>query len=263
MATPRAGPQDLRGPWVGHGALELRESELTRALRFGEMLFYWMSLGVGLLATLLIHELGHFLAARWCGVRVISFSIGVGPQLLAFTDRWGTRWRLAALPLGASVGMRHKPQSGDPFKPRSQADHSDAFSVKSIKQRATIYVAGPVFNLLFAIGLMVVVLAFHGNEVVRNASVDHSDIVLEFMVSGQSDIAVALMVSGLSISIGVFNLLPFLPLDGGRLFFLGIEALRAKPLLDHVQVQLSRVGFIVVFTLSLSLIFGLTFGIGG
>src|ERR1041384_2802296 len=49
------------------------------------------------------HELGHFLIARWCGVRVLVFSIGFGPELLGFNDRYGTRWKLSAIPLGGYV----------------------------------------------------------------------------------------------------------------------------------------------------------------
>src|SRR5204862_2922594 len=49
------------------------------------------------------HELGHFLVARWCGVRVLVFSIGFGPELFGFNDRRGTRWSLSAIPLGGYV----------------------------------------------------------------------------------------------------------------------------------------------------------------
>src|SRR5712691_1467047 len=49
------------------------------------------------------HELGHFLVARWCGVTVKTFSVGFGPELLGFTDRRGTRWRLSVIPLGGYV----------------------------------------------------------------------------------------------------------------------------------------------------------------
>ena len=49
------------------------------------------------------HELGHFLVARWCGVRVQVFSIGFGRELFGFNDRHGTRWKLAAIPLGGYV----------------------------------------------------------------------------------------------------------------------------------------------------------------
>ena len=49
------------------------------------------------------HELGHFLVARWCGVRVLTFSIGFGPELFGFNDRHGTRWKVSAIPLGGYV----------------------------------------------------------------------------------------------------------------------------------------------------------------
>ena len=49
------------------------------------------------------HELGHFLVARWCGVRVLVFSIGFGPELFGFNDRHGTRWKISAIPLGGYV----------------------------------------------------------------------------------------------------------------------------------------------------------------
>src|SRR4030095_13536392 len=49
------------------------------------------------------HELGHFLMARWCGIRVLVFSIGFGPEIVGFNDRHGTRWKLSAIPLGGYV----------------------------------------------------------------------------------------------------------------------------------------------------------------
>ena len=49
------------------------------------------------------HELGHFLVARLCGVRVLVFSVGFGRELLGFNDRYGTRWKIAAIPLGGYV----------------------------------------------------------------------------------------------------------------------------------------------------------------
>ena len=49
------------------------------------------------------HELGHFLVARWCGVRVLVFSVGFGPELFGFNDRHGTRWKISAIPLGGYV----------------------------------------------------------------------------------------------------------------------------------------------------------------
>lgn len=58
---------------------------------------------VVLTIVVFFHELGHFLVGRWCGIKVDAFSIGFGPELFAFHDRQGTRWRVAALPLGGYV----------------------------------------------------------------------------------------------------------------------------------------------------------------
>src|SRR2546423_10889188 len=49
------------------------------------------------------HELGHFLIARWAGVKVLTFSLGFGPELAGFNDRHGTRWKISAIPLGGCV----------------------------------------------------------------------------------------------------------------------------------------------------------------
>ena len=50
-----------------------------------------------------VHELGHFLVARWCGIKVLVFSIGFGPEIVGFDDRHGTRWKISAIPLGGYV----------------------------------------------------------------------------------------------------------------------------------------------------------------
>ena len=56
-----------------------------------------------LTVVVFVHELGHFLVARWCGVKVKAFSIGFGKEIFGFYDRYGTRWRFAWIPLGGYV----------------------------------------------------------------------------------------------------------------------------------------------------------------
>ena len=91
-----------------------------------------------------VHELGHFLAARRVGVRVLAFSIGFGPRLLGFT-RGGTEYKIAAIPLGGFVKMAGEtaedPRSGAP----------DEFFSKSKWQRFQVLIAGPAMNILLAI----------------------------------------------------------------------------------------------------------------
>ena len=50
-----------------------------------------------------VHEMGHYLVGRWCGIGVKAFSVGFGPELIGFTDKHGTRWKLSAIPLGGYV----------------------------------------------------------------------------------------------------------------------------------------------------------------
>src|SRR5881396_4069014 len=97
------------------------------------------------------HELGHFLVARWCGVKVLTFSIGFGPELFGFNDRHGTRWKLSAIPLGGYVkffGDENAASVPDPavLAAMSEEDRRHSFVHQSVGRRAAIVVAGPVAN---------------------------------------------------------------------------------------------------------------------
>ena len=107
--------------------------------------------------TLLIfvHELGHYLVARWCGVKVLRFSIGFGKPLARWhvgPDR--TEWTLAMIPLGGYVRMLDERESQDSPIPANEL--SRAFSRKPLSQRAAIVAAGPLANFLLAILLYAV-----------------------------------------------------------------------------------------------------------
>jgi len=69
----------------------------------GGVLGYLIPFLFVLTLVVFFHELGHFVVARRCGVRVLVFSIGFGPELFGFNDRHGTRWKLSAVPLGGYV----------------------------------------------------------------------------------------------------------------------------------------------------------------
>jgi len=98
-----------------------------------------------------VHELGHFMMARWHGVRVLTFSLGFGPKLLSMR-RGDTEYCIAAIPLGGYVKMAGE----NPEDPRSGSD--DEFLSKSKWQRFQILIMGPVMNLLLAVVLLWVVL---------------------------------------------------------------------------------------------------------
>lgn len=98
-----------------------------------------------------VHELGHYLVARWCGVAVETFSIGFGREIYGWNDSRGTRWRFSILPFGGYVKFAgdHGPAS-TPDR-AAPADDPDNFHNKPLWQRAAVVVAGPAANFLFAI----------------------------------------------------------------------------------------------------------------
>ena len=103
-----------------------------------------------------VHELGHFLVARWCGIRVLVFSIGFGPELLGFNDSHGTRWKLAVVPLGGYVkflGDENAASVPDQasIAQMSEAERQESFPAKSVEARAAVVAAGPIANFLMAI----------------------------------------------------------------------------------------------------------------
>jgi regulator of sigma E protease len=98
-----------------------------------------------------VHELGHYLIARWNGVRVQVFSIGFGPELFGINDRAGTRWKISALPLGGYVKMHGDADPSGSTIDLSARTDPDSFPAKSVRQRMAIVVAGPLANFVFAI----------------------------------------------------------------------------------------------------------------
>src|SRR2546428_1611822 len=113
-----------------------RMTEILPVLFYGALL-----LGV----LVLVHELGHFLVAKWLGVRVISFSIGMGPRVIGFR-RGGTDYRISLLPLGGFVRM-----AGDTPEAEDRSGAPDEFLSKPWWARALITAAGPIANLVFAL----------------------------------------------------------------------------------------------------------------
>jgi regulator of sigma E protease len=103
-----------------------------------------------------IHELGHFLVARWAGVRVLVFSIGFGPELFGFNDRRGTRWKVSAIPLGGYVkflGDENAASVPDQaaLASMSAEERRHSFMDQPVGPRAAIVAAGPLANFLLAI----------------------------------------------------------------------------------------------------------------
>jgi regulator of sigma E protease len=106
-----------------------------------------------LTVVVFVHELGHYLVARWNGVRVEVFSVGFGRELFGWTDRHGTRWRLSLLPLGGYVKMFGDADAASrpDATPLTPEEQKVSFQHKRVGQRAAIVAAGPIANFIFAI----------------------------------------------------------------------------------------------------------------
>ena len=105
---------------------------------------WWLLVTLGLLVT--FHEFGHFVVARRCGVKVLRFSVGFGKALWSRTDRHGTEFVVAAIPLGGYVKMLDE-REGEV----APAELAHAYNRKTPWQRIAISAAGPAFNLIFTL----------------------------------------------------------------------------------------------------------------
>src|SRR3984893_3118170 len=117
------------------------------------------------------HELGHFLVARWCGVKVVTFSIGFGPELFGFNDRHDTRWKVCAIPLGGYVkffGDENAASVPDHAADAamSEAERRVSFVHQGVVPRAAIVVAGPVANFILSVVIFAGIFMSFGRQVI-------------------------------------------------------------------------------------------------
>jgi regulator of sigma E protease len=114
------------------------------------------------------HELGHFLVARWAGVKVLTFSLGFGPELAGFNDRHGTRWKISAIPLGGYVKFfgdeseASTPASFETLANMTEEERAGSFHHKRVGPRAAIVAAGPIANFILAIVIFTCLFTFFG-----------------------------------------------------------------------------------------------------
>ncbi|MEJ6594351.1 RIP metalloprotease RseP [Parasphingorhabdus sp.] len=119
------------------------------------ILIYLFSFLVVIGVLVFVHEMGHYLVGRWCGVKAEAFAIGFGKEIAGWTDKRGTRWKICMLPLGGYVQFAG---DMDPSGTKSKdwlslpaAERNQTFQSKSLWQRTAIVFAGPAINFLFAI----------------------------------------------------------------------------------------------------------------
>lgn len=212
-----------------------------------------------------IHECGHFFVAKLCKVRVNEFAIGFGPTIWNKQGKV-TKYALRLIPLGGFVSMEGEEE-------RSTKEGS--FSEASVLKRIAIVLAGGLVNIIFAIivfwclsasyvGIQnafynvvyyikamfdSIVQIFTGRVTVDQmmGPVGISSVVSQ--TNGFADFIYILSV--ISLSLGVTNLLPFPPLDGGKVVLLIIEGIRRKPFSQKFEMALQSAGFLVLITLSI------------
>lgn len=117
-----------------------------------------------------VHEMGHYLVGRWCGIGVKAFSIGFGPELAGFYDRNGTRWKLSAIPLGGYVKftgdmMVTSEPNSEEMEKLSDEELKVAFHNQPVWKRTATVFAGPLFNFILTAVVFAFMFAIYGKFV--------------------------------------------------------------------------------------------------
>ena len=215
---------------------------------------------------IIIHEGGHFLVAKLCKVKVNEFAIGFGPILLQKQGK-ETKYVLRLIPLGGFVNME------------GEEEHSDkegSFSKASISKRIAIVLAGGMVNILFGILTYFIIIASYTNianavEALKLFGISMLDSlkmlfngtafkeeqlmgivgISEIVVETKGIINYIYLIAVISVSLGVTNLLPIPPLDGGKIVLLIIEAIRKKPLKENLEIKIQMAGFVLMIILTI------------
>jgi len=115
------------------------------------------------------HELGHFLVARLCGIKVVTFSVGFGPEVAGFYDRYGTRWKISAIPLGGYVkffgddNVASRPDR-DAHVGMTEDEKKISFFYQPVGSRSAVVAAGPIANLILAIAIFAGIFMIVGKQ---------------------------------------------------------------------------------------------------
>ena len=214
----------------------------------------------------LIHEGGHFLVAKLFKIKVNEFAIGFGPTI--FTKEKGeTKYALRLIPLGGFVSMEGEEE-------RSEKEGS--FSMASIPKRIAIVAAGGLVNIIFGVLLYYIISSIAFNSMYLGL-IDTKDFIFSIFDSirllftgnitmdqmtgivGISDIVVntngimnyLYIMALISASLGITNLLPLPPLDGGKIVIYLIEAIRRKPMKEETELRIQSLGFSLLILLAI------------
>lgn len=223
---------------------------------------------------ILIHETGHFVVAKKLGIVVNEFAIGFGPKIFSKTKD-GTNYEIRLIPLGGFVNLE------------GEEEHSEkegSFNKAKVNDRFKVIIAGALVNILFGIVLIVLIVQVRYMMIINSNLLEAlkysinvaGSIIVEFFKSlfllftGNLDInnftgpigisqmvsktsgfvEFAYLLSMVSISLGFTNLLPILPLDGGKALLIIIEAIRKKKLSKKTEEIIATIGLFIIMTLT-------------
>ena len=213
----------------------------------------------------LIHETGHFIVARLCKIKVKEFAIGFGPTIWKKQGK-ETKYALRLIPLGGFVNMLGEEE---------QSEEEGSFSKASIPKRIAVVMAGGIVNIVFAIITYIIIMTvvtknlgaaisstgefilsmFESIKLIFSGGVTVDQLmgpigISEVIVQTTGILDFAYILAIISMSLGVTNLLPFPPLDGGKVVLLLIEAIRKKPLKENLEIKIQMLGFVLLIMLS-------------
>lgn len=130
---------------------------------FWTVLFFLLAIG----PLVFIHEMGHYLVARWCGVKSEVFSIGFGREVAGWTDKRGTRWKIGWMPLGGYVRFagdaNAASQEDGAWRDLSETDRAVTFPAQALWKKSLIVVAGPAVNFIAGFLIFALLLAAYGD----------------------------------------------------------------------------------------------------
>jgi len=214
----------------------------------------------------LIHEGGHFLVAKLLKIKVNEFAIGFGPIIFS-KEKGETKYALRLIPLGGFVSMEGE---------EKHSNEKGSFSMTSIPKRIAIVAAGGLVNIIFGILLYYIISSITLNSIYIGL-IDTKDFIISIFESikllftgnvtmnqmtgivGISDIVVntngimnyLYIMALISASLGITNLLPLPPLDGGKIVIYLIEAIRKKKMSEELELKIQSLGFSLLIALAI------------
>ncbi|UTO28828.1 RIP metalloprotease RseP [Bartonella harrusi] len=138
---------------------------LNHIITGSSLLLRGLSIFFVVMIIIFVHEIGHYLIGRWCGIRASVFSLGFGPQIIGYTDKNDTQWRLALIPLGGYVKFVGDGEDVTSFRSSSVVEGSFA-NAHAWKKALTVF-AGPLFNGLFTVVILTFFFFFYGRVAIE------------------------------------------------------------------------------------------------